>query len=494
MTFEEMQKDYDVGLAFGNWKSIKEAKQSGELPEIMWDDVPDTCECGSEFIYSPEFKAVMCCSPKCYVKKGMMLSELITRYGIPEFGAKTGVSIYNMFMDNNEKKKASLLKNIESDYAALQAVKEQLDKEYVAIQPIIADSEEATQYVELLSFKHDVVKRKIDEQYHKKDTTDTDAILDQLMDIILDFQEQHVELMPKLKDVEDYYSTLIDYTIALLQVDKKKEDLPGIYKTDSIMEILLTPPEDYPLQFRGTAKSIQLQNAILKMLSEPITYSTMIQRLGITSIDTKAKALFKGISSYTQLCQEINRAGGLINFCAYRGVYDSMVLFWFYNSAMDIYLASKFFKRVIRMEGVVRWSVSMTGRIKLRGSSISKEKFIQECNNLMRTEDGIQLLEVTKTDGFKTNPYIIYSAVSNNRHYRIGLDRGVEYDGDTPRRVLITADDFYSMLERKKEEWIEIIRQEQENQKQKLEEVQQDQQDSSMTTTTTTKSSQMNLF
>lgn len=100
MTFKELKKiDYEG--AFKDWKSIKFAKENGEIPEKFHTYFEDFCTCGSENIIKSGLSIMTCCNPKCSVKQGFAIAEMFTRFGIKGLQEATCSRIYRELKEEN---------------------------------------------------------------------------------------------------------------------------------------------------------------------------------------------------------------------------------------------------------------------------------------------------------------------------------------------------------------------------------------------------------
>lgn len=90
MKFEEF-KELDKLNAYGDYRSIKLAKMSGEIPSNLHDYIEDTCKCGSDRITNGT--TLTCCSPRCYIKLGHRLSNLFSKFGVKNLGPSTCIKI-----------------------------------------------------------------------------------------------------------------------------------------------------------------------------------------------------------------------------------------------------------------------------------------------------------------------------------------------------------------------------------------------------------------
>ena len=94
MTFGELKK-LDKYDAFSEFESVIEAKNKKIIPEDYIDFFPEHCECGSEIIVKRELTQLQCCNPRCKLKMGYMLSEMLDRFGCKDIGPATCLSVMN---------------------------------------------------------------------------------------------------------------------------------------------------------------------------------------------------------------------------------------------------------------------------------------------------------------------------------------------------------------------------------------------------------------
>lgn len=93
MTLKELKENHDRYYAFSHFMTVEEAKRLGSIPEEYWDYFPDTCECGSENILTGNLQQPQCCNPKCFIKQGYALSELLTRFKCKGLGPARCIEI-----------------------------------------------------------------------------------------------------------------------------------------------------------------------------------------------------------------------------------------------------------------------------------------------------------------------------------------------------------------------------------------------------------------
>ena len=460
MTFAELRSTLDKGIhAFADWESVADAKEIGHIPEQFHDLVPDKCECGSEMIVTLNQKQIQCCDPYCYIKAGIALSEMITSFQIKNFGDASGIKIYKEFKatsDARKEKNAKELPRLQSIVAEQEEKLAQQEARKLELEqdPVVqANLEHFNTRIQGFKFRAEMERKLEDLKQTNQDTEYVMDVLYRLTGIINQSDIEHRKLIESSNECKEYAELLdkIDNLTGFLEQNRRSiskiENREGVMVTDSFMEIFRFSFDQYPASIQGTVKGLELFEAGRKICSTELTYPQMIQHLGIPHVDSKALVLFRGLNNYKEYQASVEKCGGLSNFCSSRGIYAPMVTFSLKTAVRDILMAEHLMGNHLRPEGIMIQKVCTTGRFTFRGDRVTKGEFIAACNRLMRTEDGIQLLEVVEDKSFYTTDYIIYSVPSGDRHYLIGKDRG----------VLITTDDFYAMLERRKEAWLKEI-------------------------------------
>lgn len=238
----------------------------------------------------------------------------------------------------------------------------------------------------------------------------------------------------------------------LTYLDKveKEQGGAGFLKTSSHLEMLLVPYDKYPFDLRSVAGE-EFYKATLKVRSTQLTFPKLVGMLGLKGFGGSSEEFLKGINSYNELKNEIQTCGGIIKFCAKRGAVAPMKACDLKVALADILIANYVFNSSIRNAGLCYLYVCITGSIKLRGKSITKANFIKECNDLCRSKDGIQIYEIKMNGAIESNPFVLYTNVSSSAKFKRGLARGTVKDDFGEHSVLMTVDDFYTLLEIKME-------------------------------------------
>jgi hypothetical protein len=91
MKFEELRELDKKSKAnyYEDWSTIPDAMSSGIVPQEYMGVFPVKCECGSEIIISNNRKHFTCCNPRCYVKMGYHMSEILSKLGVKNVGDET---------------------------------------------------------------------------------------------------------------------------------------------------------------------------------------------------------------------------------------------------------------------------------------------------------------------------------------------------------------------------------------------------------------------
>lgn len=219
------------------------------------------------------------------------------------------------------------------------------------------------------------------------------------------------------------------------------------FQYNSYIEILDFSWDMLPLQLKQQAYSYDLLNSISKIKQSVMTFPQMVRNLAIPALGDKAVFLLDGINSFTEMEKKFRSCGGLSSFCLQKGIQDKMFLFWFRQYALDIAIAEKLLQNSLRKSGLLKIEVCITGFLYLHGKRITKEKFLEICNN-SSVVNNVQLFEVVQNKAMMHASHIIADSPSRSAKYLAGLERGEEIDIDGEvRSVLMTSNEFLNFLE-----------------------------------------------
>lgn len=243
---------------------------------------------------------------------------------------------------------------------------------------------------------------------------------------------------------------------ALLNKDHylKAHGKKGLFAYNTIVEVLMVQWADYPQEIKNLSKTMDFFNACVMIQQKVVTFPQLIASLGLQSLGSNANDIFDGINSFAELSQEIKKAGSVIRFCELRGISSREKMLHIKLALESIAVADFIFSGNVRKQGLQKINVCVTGAIYLKGQSIvNKNVFIEKCNALCVDKNNVQLFEFNMCSAVRSAPFIIYSVPSNSSKFNAGRERGVVTDQFGEHPVLITADDFYNLIERKMEEW-----------------------------------------
>lgn len=92
MIYEEFVKNDTIG-AYSDFKSVKELKRLGRIPQEYHQYIDDVCECGSDRIMNVLGTIITCCDHRCYVKMGYNLDKFLKFFDCKGIGPATCISI-----------------------------------------------------------------------------------------------------------------------------------------------------------------------------------------------------------------------------------------------------------------------------------------------------------------------------------------------------------------------------------------------------------------
>ena len=260
----------------------------------------------------------------------------------------------------------------------------------------------------------------------------------------------------------------------LLDKDKwlKEQGKEGFFQMHVFTEVLLIPWDKYPTAVQETVAGIDFFNACFAIRTKRMTFAQMVGILGLKGLGSNSDRLLSGINSFTELRDAINADGGIFNFCAKHGVSSLETVFNFSTALREIAVADLACQDFRRQEGMLRLNVCMTGRVAVDGVKMTKEEFVNRCNDLCIDDNGVQLLELKNSSGPVTVPFVLYTNASSDHKFNVGSSRGIITDEFGTHSVLMTETDFYNWLkgailewntnlkEGKQQDWLQILSEE----------------------------------
>lgn len=83
--------------AFKDFMTVEAAKERGTIPADYHDYFRNRCDCGAEFIIKDNLTYVQCCNPRCCVKAGYRLNNLLDNFGLKGIAERTCAGIINSY-------------------------------------------------------------------------------------------------------------------------------------------------------------------------------------------------------------------------------------------------------------------------------------------------------------------------------------------------------------------------------------------------------------
>lgn len=93
-------KEVDKFGAFLEFITVEQAKKEDVIPEGYETIFKNHCVCGAENAISRSASTVMCVNPRCRIKMAYMMSEIFSRYKIPNMGYATCQKIVDGFLED----------------------------------------------------------------------------------------------------------------------------------------------------------------------------------------------------------------------------------------------------------------------------------------------------------------------------------------------------------------------------------------------------------
>lgn len=163
-------------------------------------------------------------------------------------------------------------------------------------------------------------------------------------------------------------------------------------------------------------------------------FKDAIVALGIPGLG-KGSTFFDVVKDPTVLLDRIlkNRLGEI---CDIAGIQAPKTRFYLEISKIDILILMKYVMQHILSTPKKEINVAITGSVSVRGKALTRAEFISLCESLQES-DGSQAYKLFETKSSSKLDYVIADSPSSSSKYELGKKLN----------CLITADDFYSILE-----------------------------------------------
>lgn len=99
MNYEEF-RNLDQVDAYAEFTSVLNAKELNYITPDYDDIIPNKCLCGSDMIINNESTTLMCCNPRCFLKMGYSLNNMLKKFECKGLGPETCVAICKYGIEN----------------------------------------------------------------------------------------------------------------------------------------------------------------------------------------------------------------------------------------------------------------------------------------------------------------------------------------------------------------------------------------------------------
>lgn len=187
-----------------------------------------------------------------------------------------------------------------------------------------------------------------------------------------------------------------------------------MYAGDAFTELLLEMKQDF------ATKGFQLKDAIVA--------------LGIPGIG-KGSSFFDVVKEPAVLLDAVMRKR-LGDVCDMAGIQAPKTRFYLEVARIDILILMKYVMRYLLSTPKKEIHLAITGSVTVRGVPLTRSEFISKCESI-RGSDGSQAFKLIETKAASKLEYVVADAPSASSKYDLGKKLN----------CLITADDFYTLLE-----------------------------------------------
>lgn len=203
-------------------------------------------------------------------------------------------------------------------------------------------------------------------------------------------------------------------------VKSKYKDL----KYKSHVELLVLTEEELPY-WMNNARGTNYLMATSSIRNSKFTINDICANLAIPAFDATIKKLLEPYNTIDEFLADIKKSGGIAIYLLTLGIADKQKAFYLKEFLPDLMLAQVYFQQNIRLKGLKKVDICITGFLNPEGRIVKQKEFIEILNENGRAENGLQLVEFNETDAISSVPYIVADSPSTSRKYRKGAERGV---------------------------------------------------------------------
>lgn len=190
----------------------------------------------------------------------------------------------------------------------------------------------------------------------------------------------------------------------------------------SHVEVLTIPYDDFPTYTLGS-RWHDVRTAIEQVKNSRMTFGKMVSRISIPDYGSDCEKIFSDIDNFESYREKIV-ASGAYRFFSNRGVHDLKKINTFRVYTPDVYIMEQCLNTPLIKKAYMIINVCMTGRLNPCGVSMTKEKFIDICNQEGEI-DGVPVIQVRGSKARKSVDYVIADYPSSSESYNEGLSRGI---------------------------------------------------------------------
>lgn len=226
----------------------------------------------------------------------------------------------------------------------------------------------------------------------------------------------------------------------------------GLFKIPSHVEIIgIDFTDDFCSLF--LSKSTTLRWAINFIVHQRLTFGKLIQSISIPNFDTSCDKLFNGVNGIEHFLSLVDGEGMYVKFMTSRGIYDLQKIDSLRKNLPAILFMESLLEKGLKQSSAVSETICITGSLTIKGHRVTKNVFIETCNNLVNV-NGVQLFNVVMNSAKESNRYIVASYESNTDKYLVGKRRE-KYEG---RKIVVTPEEYIDILKEEVSGCIEVAK------------------------------------
>jgi hypothetical protein len=147
--------------------------------------------------------------------------------------------------------------------------------------------------------------------------------------------------------------------------------------------------------------------ALTTMRGSRISFGRFVSRLSYPFLGDRFEEVLSGVNGFSDLMDKIRGDGGLLVFFSNRGVRDVNTVFCFAFFAEEIRRICEEFSESIIASSEKKIPICLTGRMGTAIGVLTKADFLDKCNLLVMTKDGLKDFDIVSVESVSKAAFVV---------------------------------------------------------------------------------------